>query len=165
MQPENIKKILIILFLISLISGCVKEEIKYNLKDITEPSKYGIRNEIIHINKELLEELNKIFLNTPFEFSGCVTGDKQDLQGAYNLTIGNSTKKAPPHNCHKLDTILLIHSHPSGKCYLSYRDAIIHYNSNTTYMGIICNKDKIMIYSSDDYYKNYQIIAYSNEKI
>jgi hypothetical protein len=113
-----------------------------------------LKNTTIHFSNELYKELQHRYLTQTTEFVLCLTGNLTErtyfLNHYYEPKILTSTfSKVTFEPCIN-DTLVIIHSHPSGNCIGSQRDILsledLQKKNKNALIVIMCGKDRFTIY-------------------
>ena len=135
-----------------------------DLPHIVNLAKSGKPNEnisSIYLPSNLLNEINKKFNSESVEFRLCLFGKGYkdgvlitSLKEPYYYSRSSMGVSAEDCTSYSLG---YLHSHPNGYCYLSGEDESNIINQDYLIQGIICQVDRMKIYSKKNVYKELQV--------
>jgi proteasome lid subunit RPN8/RPN11 len=108
-------------------------------------------NYTIYLNHEVVMELNKLYENKN-EVSSCLIG--QLIQNAYIITkaVQNPAISQTPTSititqCREQNVLGNVHTHPSGACALSLKDAYSFAQTQNNITGVICGPNQFAFFT------------------
>lgn len=118
------------------------------------------RSELLSIKESVVQELNNRWKVNINEFGVCLIIEDRVITGWKDVKYeGNGDNLEFLEEC--LEDSFELHSHPSRSCDLSAPDGTFFMFRNvkkgTVYQGIMCGKDKIIIYGIDNLKTPYRL--------
>lgn len=117
-------------------------------------------NSTIRLLQEDIDIMNEVFRTSETEMPFCFETIRKDNFNVFTITITeveNATRNSAIVFCPR-DSMLKIHTHPSGNCKFSDTDLNTFQNNHKDFEGIICGNNMFKIIDRQNITQNIKVI-------